>query len=169
MANITLKGNPIHTSGELPKVGGAAPKFSLVAHDLSEKSLGDYKGKTIVLSIFPSIDTPVCATSVRKFNESAVGAGDVVVLNVSKDLPFATKRYCAAEGLDNVESLSAFRCEDFGQAYGISIVDGPLKGLFGRAVIVIDPNGKVVYEELVPEIAQEPNYEAALAIVRQPA
>lgn len=163
MAAITLKGNPIHTSGELPAVGSAAPGFSLTAADLSQKSLGDYAGKKVVLNIFPSIDTPTCATSVRRFNSEAATRGDAAVLCVSADLPFAQKRFCGAEGIANVATLSSFRDASFGAGYGLNIVDGPLAGLLARAVVVIDQNGKVVYTELVPEIAQEPNYDGALA------
>ncbi len=163
MAAITLKGNPIHTSGELPAVGSAAPGFSLTAVDLSQKSLGDYAGKKVVLNIFPSIDTPTCAMSVRRFNSDAANRGDVAVLCVSADLPFAQKRFCGAEGIAAVATLSSFRDSSFGAGYGLNIVDGPLAGLLARAVVVIDQNGEVVYTELVPEIAQEPNYEAALA------
>lgn len=162
MAAITLKGNPVHTSGDLPGVGSAAPAFSLTAADLSQKSLGDYAGKKVVLNIFPSIDTPTCATSVRRFNAEAASKSDAVVLCVSADLPFAQKRFCGAEGIANVATLSSFRDSSFGAGYGLNIVDGPLAGLLARAVVVIDENGKVAYTELVPEIAQEPNYEGAL-------
>lgn len=163
MAKITLKGNPINTSGNLPAVGSKAPDFQLVAADLSEKTLGDFAGKTVIVSIVPSFDTPVCAKSVRAFNERAGSLKDTVVVNVSKDLPFAQKRFCESEGLANVTNLSAFRSADFGSAWGMSIVDGPLKGLLGRAIVVVDPNGRVVHSELVPEIAQEPDYESALS------
>jgi thiol peroxidase len=162
MAQITLKGNPINTSGNLPKTGSAAPQFSLVKNDLSEIKLADLVGKKVVLNIFPSLDTPVCAVSVRKFNEQASSLKNAVVLCISKDLPFAQARFCAAEGLEKVIPLSAFRSETFGEAYGVNIVDGPLAGLFGRAIVVVDEKGQVAYTELVPEIAQEPNYEAAL-------
>lgn len=162
MAQITLKGNPINTSGNLPAAGTAAPAFSLVAADLSEKSLGDFAGKTVVLSVVPSFDTPVCAKSVRTFNERIGQVPNTVVVNVSRDLPFAQKRFCESEGLSHVINLSAFRDDGFGRAYGMTIVDGPLKGLLGRAIVVINPEGKVVYSQLVPEIAQEPDYDAAL-------
>jgi len=162
MASITLKGNPIHTSGDLPSVGSAAPAFNLTAKDLSQKTLADYKGKKVVMNIFPSVDTPVCATSVRKFNQEASSRSGVVVLCISADLPFAQSRFCGAENLDNVENLSNFRDNKFGNAYGIEMTDGPLAGLLGRAVVVLDGDGKVVYNELVPEIAQEPDYDAAL-------
>jgi thiol peroxidase len=162
MAQITLQGNPINTSGDLPAVGSDAPDFTLVAADLSEKSGSDFAGKTVVLNIFPSIDTPVCATSVRTFNEKAANM-DAVVLCISADLPFAASRFCGAEGIENVETLSTFRDKDFGKAYGIEIVDGALAGVLGRAVVVVGPDGNVKYTELVPEIAQEPDYDAALA------
>ncbi len=164
MAEITLKGNPIHTSGDLPAVGSDAPDFQLVGGDLSPKSLGDFVGKRI-LNIFPSVDTPVCATSVRKFNEQAAGREGVHVLCISADLPFAQGRFCGAEGIEGVTNLSSFRGADFGSAYGVTITDGPLAGLLARAVVVVDENGKVTHAELVPEIAQEPDYAAALASV----
>jgi len=165
MAQITLKGNPIHTAGDLPKAGNPAPTFTLTRKDLSEVSLADFKGQRVVLNIFPSIDTPTCATSVRTFNAQASKAANTVVLCVSQDLPFAAGRFCAAEGLDNVVPASAFRAPEFGKAYGVTLVDGPLRGLLARAVVVLDETGKVVYTELVPEIAQEPNYEAALKVL----
>lgn len=160
VAKITLKGNPIETSGELPAVGATAPDATLVSDSLAEVKLSSVAGKKIV-SIFPSIDTGVCAASVRNFNKLASEKG-VTVLNVSKDLPFALKRFCGAEGIDKVQTLSAFR-SDFAQAYGIEITTGPLTGLCARAVLVLDGDNKVLYEELVPEIGQEPNYEGALA------
>lgn len=163
MATITLKGNPIQTFGELPQKGTAAPAFSLVKGDLSEATLNSYSGKK-VLNIFPSIDTPVCAMSVRKFNERAAGKSGVVVLNVSADLPFAHKRFCAAEGIKNVETLSSFR-SGFARDYGVEITGGPFAGLTARAVLVLDENNHVLHAELVPEIAQEPNYDAALAVL----
>lgn len=162
MATITLKGNPIPTSGELPEVGSPAPDFSLVRTDMAEVKLATYAGKKKVLNIFPSVDTPVCATSVRTFNQRAAGKGGVVVLNVSADLPFAHKRFCAAEGIQNVESLSTFR-SPFAKDYGVTIAGGPLAGLCARAVVVLGEDNRVLYCELVPEIAQEPNYDAALA------
>ena len=163
MASITLKGNPVNTKGDLPAVGSAAPDFKLTRTDLSDVSLETFAGKKKILSIFPSVDTPVCATSVRTFNEKASSAG-AVVLNISSDLPFALKRFCGAEGIENCETLSAFR-STFADDYGIVMTDSPLAGLCGRAVVVLDENNKVVYSELVPEIAQEPNYDAALAAV----
>ncbi len=167
MAKITLKGNPCNTSGDLPAVGSAAPDFALVAEDLSEKNLGDFSGKNIVISIVPSLDTPVCATSAKTFNEKAGELGDTVILNVSADLPFAQKRFCESANVDHVATLSSFRNDQFGNDYGISIVDGPLKGLLGRAIVVVNSEGKVTYTELVPEIAQEPDYGAALSAVKQ--
>jgi len=164
MAKITLKGNEINTNGELPK--GIAPNFTLVKSDLSEVQLSDFKGKKVILNIFPSLDTAVCASSVRKFNAELNALPNVVVLCISKDLPFAHSRFCEVEGLKNVVSLSEFRDFNFSTAYGVSIVDGPLKGLMARSVVVIDEAGSVVYSELVPEIVQEPNYEAALAVVK---
>ena len=164
MAEITLQGNPIHTSGNLPEVGSDAPDFTVVAADLSEKSGSDYTGKTVVLNIFPSVDTPVCAASVRAFNEKAAGS-DAMVLCISADLPFAAGRFCGAEEIEGVETLSTFRSPEFGDAYGMTIVDGALAGVLGRAVVVVGPDGNVKYTELVPEIAQEPDYDAALAAI----
>ncbi len=161
MAEITLKGNPIHTSGELPEGGTAAPGFSLTDTGLADKSLDDYSGKK-VLNVFPSLDTPVCAVSVRQFNQQAAGRDGVTVLNISADLPFAHGRFCSAEGIGDAVNLSTMR-SSFAQDYGLEIVDGPLKGLCSRAVLVLDEANNVVYGEQVPEIAQEPNYEAALA------
>lgn len=162
MASITLKGNPIHTSGELPAVGSLAPDFCLTTVDLKDVSLKDFAGKPVVLNIFPSIDTPVCAASVRHFNADVSRMGGAVVLCVSLDLPFAHKRFCGAEGLDRVHSVSELRQRGFGEAYGVRIVDGPLAGLLARAVVVLDKNHKVVYTQQVPEIVEEPNYEDAL-------
>ena len=165
MAQITLRGNAIHTSGDLPKIGSVAPPYTLVRTDLSEVSGQDLAGKRVVLNIFPSIDTPTCAASVRKFNARANEKPNTTVLCISADLPFAQKRFCGAEGLDNVVPASVFRSADFGQAYGVALVDGPLKGLLARAVVVVDAAGKVLHSELVPEIAQEPDYNAALAVL----
>ncbi|MGA9374412.1 MAG: thiol peroxidase [Mycobacterium sp.] len=167
MAQITIKGNPINTAGELPAVGASAPAFTLVGTDLGAVSNDEYSGKAVLLNIFPSVDTPVCATSVRTFNERAAATG-AAVLNVSKDLPFAQKRFCGAEGIENAVTASAFR-DSFGEDYGIILVDGPFAGLLGRAVVVIGADGNVAYSELVPEIAQEPDYEAALAALQQSA
>ena len=165
MANITQGGNPIHTSGELPAVGSKAPDFKLTAGDLKDLSLADFKGKKKVVNIVPSLDTPVCATSTRKFNKDAGSLPNVAVLVVSADLPFAAKRFCTTEGLANVTPLSTFR-SSFAKDYGIALVDGSMAGVTGRAVMVLDENDKVVYEELVPEIRQEPNYEKALAALK---
>lgn len=167
MAQITLKGNPIHTSGELPTIGQPCPDFSLTRADLGETSLVDLEGKRVVLNIFPSLDTATCATSVRTFNARAAGVPNTTVLCVSMDLPFAMKRFCVAEGIDQVEALSAFRHPGFGSAFGLILVDGPLRGLLARAVVVLDENGTVVHTELVPEIAQEPDYDAALDIIER--
>jgi thiol peroxidase len=165
MAQITLKGSPIHTAGDLPKTGAAAPAYTLVRTDLSEISSKDLAGQRVVLNIFPSMDTPTCAASVRKFNARANEKPNTTILCVSADLPFAQKRFCAAEGLDNVVPASTFRNADFGKTFGVALVDGPLKGLLARAVVVVDGAGKVIHTELVPEIAQEPDYNAALAVL----
>lgn len=162
MADITLGGNPIHTIGNLPSVGAAAPDFTVTAANLSDLSKADLAGKRVVLNIFPSLDTAVCATSVRKFNEAASGLDNTVVLCISADLPFAQSRFCGAEGLANVQTGSTFR-SDFGTTYGIEMSDGKLIGLLGRAVVVLDESGTVLYSQLVPEIAQEPDYDAAIA------
>jgi thiol peroxidase len=166
MANITLGGNPIHTSGDLPGVGAKAPDFKLTSGDLKDLTLADFKGKKKVLNIVPSLDTPVCATSTRKFNSDAGKLPNVAVLVVSADLPFASKRFCTTEGLANVVPLSTFR-SSFGKDWGVTITDGPLAGVTSRAVVVLDEHDKVVYEEQVPEIKQEPNYDAALAALKK--
>lgn len=163
MATITFKGNPVHTVGNLPAQSSTAPAFTLTKTDLSEVSLKDLAGKYVVLNIFPSMDTPTCATSTRKFNSEANKLDNAHVLCISMDLPFAQKRFCAAEGLDKVMPLSAFRHAEFGDKYGVKIADGPLAGLLSRAVVVIDPQGKVIYTQQVAEIADEPDYAAALA------
>ncbi|RTY66759.1 thiol peroxidase [Flavobacterium sp. GSP27] len=165
MALITLGGNPIHTSGELPKIGTKLADFKLVKTDLSVASLSDFQGKKLVLNIFPSIDTGTCAASVRKFNESASTLENTTVLCVSRDLPFAQKRFCGAEGLENVINLSDFQGGEFGKVNGLEITDGPLAGLHSRVIIVVDQNGIVTHTEQVAEIADEPNYEAALAVL----
>lgn len=162
MAQITLKGNPVNTSGNLPSEGSRAPDFSLVKSDLKSLPLSELKGRKIILNIFPSLDTSVCAASVRKFNQLAAGKPNVTVLAVSKDLPFAHGRFCSTEGITSVITLSGFRDSAFGKAYGIDIIDGPLAGLYARSVVVIDENGKVVYTQLVPETTSEPDYDAAL-------
>ena len=163
MASITLGGNPIHTTGELPKTGSKATNFKLVKNDLSVVSLADFAGSKLVLNIFPSVDTGTCAASVRKFNEKASQLENTKVLCISRDLPFAQKRFCGAEGLENVVNLSDFKDGSFGKDYGLEITDGPLAGLHSRVVVVIDENGNVAYTEQVNEIADEPNYDAALA------
>ena len=163
MAQITLKGNPINTVGTLPAVGSDAPGFTLVKTDLSETSLSDYAGKTVVLNIYPSVDTGICAASTKHFNEDLNDMQNTVVLCVSADLPFAHGRFCEAEGLENVTNCSVFRNDSFGNDYGVTITDGPLAGLLSRAVVVINGEGKVTYTEQVPEIVQEPNYDAAKA------
>lgn len=166
MAKITFKGSPVTTVGDLPKTGATAPDFTLVKTDLSNVSRKELAGKKVVLNIFPSVDTSVCAMSVRRFNQIAGDLPNTVVLCVSKDLPFAHKRFCGAEGIANVQSVSSFRGPDFGKDYGVTMTDGPLAGLFARAVVVLDGGGKVVYSQLVPEIAQEPDYDKALAAAR---
>jgi thiol peroxidase len=162
MAVITFKGSPIETIGNLSEVDTKAPTFRLTRSDLSDATLEDFAGKTIVLNIFPSIDTDVCATSVRRFNEEAAKLKDTVVLCISADLPFAHQRFCETQGLNDVIPLSVFRSADFGKDYGVTITSGPLTGLLSRAVVIIDKNGKVVYTQQVPEIVQEPDYDAAL-------
>ncbi len=162
MAKITLKGNAIDTIGTLPKVGDKAPDFKLVANDLSVKILADYSGKKVVLNIFPSLDTPTCAASVRRFNAEASKLDNTVVLCVSKDLPFAQARFCGAEGLDKVHTLSDFRDGNFGKSYQVEIANGPLAALESRAVVVVDEKGNVVYTQQVPEIVDEPNYDEVL-------
>ncbi len=162
MATITMRGKPIQTNGELPKVGSDAPGFRLVNGDLKDVTLHDYAGKKKVLNIFPSIDTPVCQTSVRKFNEKAAGLTDTVVLCISADLPFAQKRFCGAEGITSVVNLSLMRGRSFSEEYGVLIDDGPFAGLTARAVVVLDASNRVLHAELVGEIADEPDYDAAL-------
>ena len=166
MADITLKGNVIHTAGTLPAVGSKAPDFKTTKSDLSDVSLKDFAGKKVVLNIFPSVDTGTCAMSVRKFNAEAAALENTVVVTVSKDLPFALKRFCGAEGIENVIATSALRDDSFANGYGITIIDGPLAGVFSRSVVVIDETGKVKYTEQVGETVDEPNYEAALEAVK---
>jgi len=162
MSTIKLKGNPVQTIGQLPETGSDAPSFTLTGVDLSDVSLADFQGKKVILNIFPSIDTGVCAASVRKFNEEASRLDNTAVLCISNDLPFALNRFCGAEGLSNVKPLSAFR-SSFGNDYGVTITDSPLKGLLSRSVVVIDEHGKVVYTQQVEETTEEPDYAAALA------
>lgn len=163
MSKVTFKGDAVNTIGSLPATGAAAPNFSLTASDLSQKSLEDFKGKRVVLNIFPSVDTGVCAASVREFNQRASALDNTVVLCISRDLPFAQARFCAAEGLDNVVSLSEFKDSNFSDAYGVRFADGPLEGLLSRSVVVVDENGHIKYTEQVAETTTEPNYDAAIA------
>lgn len=163
MQTVTLKGNPVNLFGKMPQIGTEAPFFELVKGDLSEVTINDFKGKNLILNVFPSIDTPVCAMSVRKFNEAADKLPETYVLGISHDLPFALQRYCAAEGLESIIPLSAFRAPDFGKDYGLLMTSGPLQGLLARAVIGIDQDGKIVYTQLVPDIGSEPDYEKVLA------
>jgi len=166
MAKISFKGNPINTVGTLPAVGSKAPDFKLTKTDLADVSLKDYAGKKVVLNIFPSIDTGVCATSVRKFNQEAANLPNTVVVGVSKDLPFAHKRFCGAENITGVVTTSDLREGSFGKAYGVTMTEGPLAGLFSRSIVVIDEKGTVKYVEQVPEITQEPDYAKAIAAVK---
>jgi thioredoxin-dependent peroxiredoxin len=166
MAETKLGGNPVHTAGDLPAVGSPAPSFRLTGGDLSDVTLSSFSGQRLVLNIFPSIDTGVCAASVRRFNELAAGLENASVLNVSADLPFAQGRFCGAEGIDKVASASTFRSPEFGDAYGVRITDSVMAGLMARAVVVVDETGNVAHAQLVPEIAQEPDYDAALATLR---
>jgi thiol peroxidase len=163
MAKVTFAGNPTTTSGDLPAVGAQAPDFALVDNDLNTKSLADYPGKIKLLNIVPSLDTPVCAISTKKFNEFAKGNSNVVVLIISADLPFAQKRFCLDEHLENVVPLSVMRSPDFAKDYGVLIVDGPLEGICARAVVVLNESDKVIYTQLVPEIGDEPDYQSATA------
>jgi thioredoxin-dependent peroxiredoxin len=166
MAQITFKGNPIHTASSLPSIGSDAPDFTLIKSDLSPISLSELRGKKVVLNIFPSLDTSVCATSVRRFNLEAAKLENTVVLCISRDLPFAQKRFCVAEGINKVVSCSEYRDSVFSDAYGIRITDGPLAGLHSRAIVVVSEQGKIIYTEQVPEIAQEPAYEKAIAALK---
>ncbi|WP_454966064.1 thiol peroxidase, partial [Arachnia propionica] len=162
MTDITLDGTPVHTHGSLPTVGTKAPGFTLVGNDLSPIALADFAGSRLILNIFPSVDTGICATSVRTFNERAAGLENTKVLCISRDLPFAQARFCGAEGIENVTVASDFRTT-FGETYGVTMINGPLEGLLARAVVVLDEKGNVTHSQLVPEIKQEPDYEAALA------
>lgn len=165
MSTVTFKGTPIQLAGTFPTVGKQAPDFKLAAGDLSDKQLADFKGKTKILNIVPSLDTPVCAISARKFNEAVSTRNNVVLLNISADLPFAQGRFCESNALRNIVPLSTFRAPTFGTDYGVQLAEGPLAGLTARAVVVLDASNNVTYTELVPEIAQEPNYDAALKMV----
>ena len=166
MATITFKGSPVHTQGELPQIGAQAPDFSLTASDLSDKTLADFAGKKVVLNIFPSIDTGTCAASVRAFNKAASTLENTVVMCISRDLPFAQGRFCAAEGLANVVTLSEYKDSSFSDSFQLKMVDGPLAGLLSRVVVTLDETGKVLFEQQVAEIADEPDYEAALASLK---
>lgn len=165
MSTVTLKGQTFTTNGTLPKIGSKAPSFNLKKVDLTSTTLEDYNGFNVILNIFPSIDTATCAASVRTFNQRASGLENTKVICVSRDLPFAQKRFCGAEGIENVITASDFATGDFGKAYGVELQDGPLHALHARAIVVIDQNGFVKYTELVPEIANEPNYDAAIAAI----
>ena len=165
MAQVTLQGNPVDVAGSFPAVGDPAPAFTLTSKDLEDKTLSDFAGKRKVLNIVPSVDTGVCAASARKFNVKAGGLDNTVVLVISADLPFAAARFCGAEGLDNVITLSTFRHQDFAANYGVAISSGPMTGLCARAVVVLDEQDKVLYSQLVPEIAEEPDYDTALAVL----
>lgn len=167
MATITLKGQPIHTAGDLPKPGAKAPPFKLTGGDLADVGLDKFAGKRKILNIVPSLDTGVCATSAQKFNREVSGLANVVLLNISADLPFAAQRFCESHALKNIVTLSTFRSPAFGKAYGVAITDGPLAGLMSRAVLVLDAQDRVVHAQQVPEIAQEPDYSAALAAAKQ--
>lgn len=166
METVYFKGNPCHTYGSVPRPGEAAKDFELTGKDLNEVKLSDFKGKKVVLNVFPSLDTPVCAASVRRFNVEAAKADNTVVVCVSMDLPFAEQRFCTAEGIENCVVTSAFRSPEFAKDYGLMIVDGPLKGLLARAVIIIGEDGKVAFTDLVSEITHEPDYEAAVGMLK---
>ena len=166
MATITFKGNEVHTVGDLPAVGSPAPDFSLVDGELGEATLVSFVGKTVILNIVPSLDTGICALSAKRFNQEAAGLGSTIIVNVSADLPFAQGRFCEAEKLEAISNLSVFRSPEFGTAYGTTMTDGPLRGLQSRAVVIINSEGTVIYTEQVPEIVQEPDYDAALAAMK---
>lgn len=167
METVYFKGTPVHTCGDIPAVGTVAPDFTLVGNSLENVKLSDYKGKRVVLNIFPSLDTPVCAMSVRKFNKEAAALDNTQVVCISMDLPFAQGRFCSAEGIDRLVVASAFRDADFAKNYGLEMVDGPLAGLLARAVIIVDENGKVIYSDLVSEITDEPDYQGAVSVLRK--
>jgi thiol peroxidase len=166
MATVTLKGNPINTKGNLPSVGSKAPNFELSKDNLSDVTLDDYKGSRVIMNIFHSIDTGTCAASVRQFNKKASDLENVKILCISKDLPFAMSRFCGAEGIENVETLSDFRNGNFGDNYNLTYIDGPIRGLLARSIIVLDENGKILYTEQVQKVAEEPNYQAALEALK---
>jgi thioredoxin-dependent peroxiredoxin len=163
MAQITLGGKIVHTIGELPAIGSTAPSFKLVNNDLNESSSEEYSGKKLLINIFPSLETGTCSTALRKFNEKAAGVKNTVVLAISKDIPYAMRRFCTTEGINNLVTLSGFRDSDFGKSFGVDLIDGPMAGLYARSVVVVDEKGKVIYTELVPEISHEPDYDKALA------
>lgn len=167
MATVTLQGDPIHTTGDLPSVGAPAPDFRLIDRDLEERTLGDFAGRRKVLNIVLSLDTPVCAAQARRFNQEAAGLDNTTVLVISADLPFAQARFCETEGIDNLETLSTVRSQDFGEAWGVALAEGPLAGVCARAVVILDENDRVTYKQLVPEIAEEPDYDKVLAALRQ--
>ncbi len=166
METVYFKGTPCHTYGTIPTAGEKAPEFTLADPDLNKITLADYKGKRVVLNVFPSLDTPVCAASVRRFNQLAAGLDNTVVLCISMDLPFAAKRFCTLEGIDGVTAASAFRSPLFGEEYGLQLVDGPLAGLLTRAVIIVDEDGKIIYSQPVEEITEEPDYDAAVSVLK---
>lgn len=166
MKTTTVRGTQVNLNNEFIAVGSMAPDFTLIRQDMSSLSLKDLRGKYVILNIFPSMDTPICATSVRKFNQAAVRLPETVVLAISKDLPFAQQRFCTVEGIENVIPLSDFRPSDFDERYGVLMADGPLAGLLARAIVIIDKEGKVVYTEMVPDIAQEPDYDKALEQIK---
>ncbi|WP_242094739.1 thiol peroxidase [Aestuariivivens sediminicola] len=166
MAILSLKGNTIHSKGDLPQVGEKAPDFELAASDLSDKTLSDYKGHRVIMNIFHSIDTGTCAASVRAFNKKASELPNTKILCISKDLPFAMSRFCGAEGIDNVEVLSDFRDGNFGEAYNLTYIDGPIRGLLARSIIILDEDGTILYTEQVQEVVEEPNYDAAIEALR---
>ncbi|EOA56144.1 thiol peroxidase [Parabacteroides sp. PF5-5] len=166
MAKVTFKGSEVNTNGELPTKGELAPEFTLVKNDLSEISLKDLKGKNIVLNIFPSLDTEVCAASVRRFNKEAASLVNTIILAISADLPFAATRFCTTEGIENVIPTSIFRNAEFARNYGVLMNDGPLKGLLARSVIIVNPEGKIIYTQLVSEITEEPDYQAAIDVIK---
>lgn len=167
MATVTLQGDPIHTTGDLPSVGAPAPDFRLIDRDLEERTLGDFAGRRKVLNIVLSLDTPVCAAQARRFNQEAAGLENTTVLVISADLPFAQARFCETEGIDNLETLSTVRSQDFGEAWGVALAEGPLAGVCAHAVVILDENDRVTYKQLVPEIAEEPDYDKVLAALRQ--
>lgn len=166
MATITLRGNDVHTIGDLPQIGDNAPDFTLVANDMSRKSLNDFKGQRLVINVFPSLDTGTCAASVRRFNQEATSLDNTTVLCISKDLPFAQKRFCGAEGIENVVLLSDFVSSQFGKDYGLLVIDSGMAGLLSRCVLIVDDSGKVTYTQQVAEISEEPNYEEVLTALK---